>query len=98
MDHLRVTADMTSRAAFNIDDIRDVPTSVALDYLLAAVVSLANEVHEVRGIAAATGPTTAERKLARILQMANEWDAEWGDAGIRASIVAEAIRNTIEAP
>lgn len=36
-----------------------------------------------------------ERKLARVLQMADTWEAEWGDRGIKASMAAAVLRRTI---
>lgn len=37
----------------------------------------------------------AERKLARVLQMADSWEDEWGDRGIKASVAAAALRREV---
>ena len=36
-----------------------------------------------------------EKQLARVLEMADAWDETWGDNGVKASVLAEAVRNAI---
>jgi hypothetical protein len=43
-DHIRVSERMADKAADKIDAIPDEATRVALDYAIAAVISLTNEV------------------------------------------------------
>ena len=37
----------------------------------------------------------AQRKLARVLEMADAWEKTWGEGGIKANVAAGALRRAV---